>query len=398
MSDAITVVEGLDFIVSLAEGHVHPDDLDAARRAAAAARMRAGHLGATMVLALVGGTGSGKSSLLNALAGEEVASTSALRPHTAEPLAWVPEDAEPSLSQLLDRLGISQRVSQSRLPGLAILDMTDIDSVAFEHRARVEMLLPDVDVIVWVLDPEKYADPGLHSGFIAPLAGSSDRLVFVLNQIDRLASEAVDIVADDLAGLLVADGVADPVVFAVAAAPGSGSPLGVDLLEEHLVDRLDEKRVHLGKLIDDARSAARSLAGAAGVGAGGSLEFEDGWLALRDAVVTDYATGGGDGARLEALRLVEGMILRLSAEAGGLFGVRIRQTFEPARIEEEVAAAFAASAQSTDGAATLDSELQERIGAPLRKMLWERASLSAVVAGLAVDASQADRALGRVGD
>ena len=47
-----------------------------------------------------------------------------------------------------------------------------------------------------------------------------------------------------------------------------------------------------------------------------------------------------------------------------------------------------------DAAGLLDAELQERIGAPMRKLMWERASLSAVVAGIAVDASAAEAGLG----
>ena len=138
MSDAMTIVESLDLVVSLAAGHVHPEDLDGAREVANTARARAGHLGTTMVLALVGGTGSGKSSLLNALAGEEVASTSPVRPHTTEPMAWIPSRPAPSLSLLLDRLGIDRRMTHSRFEELAVLDMTDIDSIAASHRDLVE--------------------------------------------------------------------------------------------------------------------------------------------------------------------------------------------------------------------------------------------------------------------
>lgn len=395
MSDAITVVEGLDFVVSLADGHLHPDDLGRARATAANARLRAGHLGSTMVLALVGGTGSGKSSLLNALAGERIASTSPVRPHTTEPLALVPEAAEPGLRAMLDRLGVDEVVEQRRLPGFAVLDMTDVDSVAVEHKHRVERLLPEVDVVLWVLDPVKYADPGLHREFIAPLAESADRLVFVLNKVDQLDDEALDRVVEHLTSLLAADGIADPTVFETAADPPGGDPRGVEALASHLMERLDEKRVHIGKIVDDARAAARSVAGAAGVLGGGSLEFEERWDAVRAAIATEVAEGGGPATFEEALRLVEGLILRLSTDAGGAYGVRIRNSFSSRVIEAELAAAFELVRDSPDPTAAIDDELQARFGAPLRTLLWERASLSAVVAGLAVDASMVDEGLGR---
>src|SRR3954463_12609777 len=66
---------------------------------------RVGFPGDAYVLALVGGTGVGKSSLLNALAGGLVSTASARRPTTAEPVAWVPADEAAALRPLLDWLG-----------------------------------------------------------------------------------------------------------------------------------------------------------------------------------------------------------------------------------------------------------------------------------------------------
>ena len=66
---------------------VPTDDAEAIARDLAE---RLGFPAETYVLALVGGTGVGKSSLLNALAGSSVSDASARRPTTAEPLAWVP--------------------------------------------------------------------------------------------------------------------------------------------------------------------------------------------------------------------------------------------------------------------------------------------------------------------
>ena len=395
MSDAMTVVEGLDFVVSLAAGLVHPEDLDAARNVADAARARAGHLGTTMVLALVGGTGSGKSSLLNALAGEEVASTSPVRPHTTEPLAWIPSRTEPSLSLLLDRLGIGRRVTHNQFEQLAILDMTDIDSIAAGHRSLVERVMPEVDFVVWVLDPVKYADPVLHRDFIVRLADSSDRLIFVLNKVDRLDEANLKPVTDHLGRLLADDGIDQPVIFEVAADPPGGETRGIEELATHLRARLDEKRIHVGKIIDDARRVSRAVAGAAGVTAGGSLDFEERWLSVREMIVTDVDEGGGAAAVEEALRLIEGFILKLSTDAGGVFGSRLRHSFDPDRIETELLAALHQAAVGVDPDRDLDRQLQERFGAPLRILLWERASLAAVVAGLAVDATMVGESIGR---
>lgn len=408
MTDVAAIVDGLDLVVGLADGHLHPDDLAAARGAARRARDRVGHLGGTLVAALLGGTGAGKSSLLNALAGERIASTSAVRPHTTRPLAWVPRGAEPALGGLLDRVGIDHRVEQDRLPGVALLDMTDVDSLVEGHRHQVEAVLPMVDVGIWVLDPLKYAEGSLHRDFIRPAAASADRLIFVLNQVDRIPPDERGIVRSHLIEVLQGDGIGRPRVFEVASDPPIGPRIGVDALLSHLRERLDEKRVHLGRVVEDARITARRVARATGVSGGGSLEFEERWAQVLGSAVAALSTGGASvGVLEEVLRSVEHLVGTLSGIAGGAFGLRVRQAFNPDRIEREVLAAVAAMEEAapsggsaattlvrTTAATVVEQELQERIGAPLRTLLWERASLSAVVAGLSVDAEMADAHLG----
>lgn len=406
MTDVVSIVDGLDLVVGLAQDHLHPDDLRTARGSALTARGRVGHLGSTLVLAMLGGTGAGKSSLLNAIAGERIASTSAMRPHTMEPLAWIPTRAEASLRALLDRLEIRERVEQNRFPDLAMLDMVDVDSLVVSHRRRVEYLLPSIDVGVWVFDPVKYADAVVHKEFIAPNAHAADRLVFVLNQVDIMSADERSLMRDHLVALLIADGIERPVVFEVAADPIEGGPVGIDALVDHLVGRLDEKRVHLGRIIEDIRRAARVVAGATGIARGGSLDFERRWDAFREETVTRLAVDGPAVVAFEeALRSLDQVILRLSVDAGGPFGMRIRQSFGPDRLDAELRGAVdimesivprGRSGDALDperraeAAEVLDAQLQARIGAPLREIIWERASLSAVVAGLAVDTTMAE--------
>ena len=129
------------------------------------ARERIGFPGATYVLALAGGTGVGKSSLLNALAGLPVSAVRAVRPTTDEPIAWVAEDRREELGPLMSWLGVRQVAGHSdpSLSGVAVLDLPDIDSVQTAHRSRVDELLPRIDAVAWVVDPEKYDDERLHA-------------------------------------------------------------------------------------------------------------------------------------------------------------------------------------------------------------------------------------------
>ena len=165
----------------------------------------AGRLGfpaETYVLALVGGTGVGKSSLLNALAGTPVSDASARRPTTAHPVAWVPRSSRADLAGLLGWLGVPDDEvrdhGESALGDVAILDLPDLDSIEREHRERVEAILPRVDAVVWVTDPEKYHDAILHDDFLAEWLPRLDRQVVVLNKTDRLSADDAERVRRDL--------------------------------------------------------------------------------------------------------------------------------------------------------------------------------------------------------
>ncbi|MQY15063.1 hypothetical protein SRB5_52410 [Streptomyces sp. RB5] len=187
------------------------------------------------VVAVAGTTGSGKSSLFNALAGCALAEVGPRRPTTdeASACAWRgPQDDAPF--QLLERLGLPPRALRPQeddpaLRGLVLLDLPDFDSAVDTHRADVERLLGRVDAVVWVVDPEKYADAVLHERYLRPLAGYAEVTFVVLNQADRLPGAACDQVLDDLRRLLDEDGLAlgehgEPgaMVLAVSAQTGDG--------------------------------------------------------------------------------------------------------------------------------------------------------------------------------
>ena len=160
------------------------------------------------MLALAGGTGVGKSSVLNALAEVPVSPARALRPTTEHPLAWVANDAREELRPLLDWLGVERVVGHDRedLAGVAILDLPDVDSVRIEHRATVDALLPRIDAVAWVVDPEKYDDERLHE-YLRRLAPHAERMRFIFNKADRLDPGEQKMLVDDFRRRLAADGI-----------------------------------------------------------------------------------------------------------------------------------------------------------------------------------------------
>lgn len=217
-------VDALARAMDLLDGDLDAVTVDSLADVLLRAHERGGLDPATTVAALVGATGSGKSSLFNAVVGHDIVRTGVLRPTTTQALAAVRPGTE--AGALLDWVGIDQRVvvpSGTGLPdGLALVDLPDIDSVEDTNRELVERLAARVDLLVWVLDPQKYADDLIHSSWIAPLSDHAEVTVTVLSQVDRLRGPDREAVLGDLGRLLVADGVTDPLVLAVSSVTGEG--------------------------------------------------------------------------------------------------------------------------------------------------------------------------------
>ncbi|MFG2022670.1 YfjP family GTPase [Streptomyces sp. NPDC048825] len=270
---------------------------------AAAARRRLS--GQHTVVAIAGATGSGKSQLFNALAGVAISETGVRRPTTAAPIACSWSDGA---ATLIDRLGIPGRLrrrplqspeAEAQLRGLVLVDLPDHDSAAVQHREQVDRILGLVDAVIWVVDPEKYADAVLHERYLRPMAGHAEVTFVVLNQIDRLPGEAADLVLDDLRRLLDEDGIAlgeygEPGanVLAVSALTGKG----IGELREALGHFVAERGAAARRISADLDSAAARLwpVYANGRWAGLSEEARDEFAdRLADAV---GATAAGEAA------------------------------------------------------------------------------------------------------
>jgi GTP-binding protein EngB required for normal cell division len=196
------------------------------RRAGERLRLSGNHT----VVALAGGTGSGKSTLFNAMSGATFSPPGVTRPTTRHVHAcvWGMQGAAP----LLDWLGVQRRHRYARasaldsgeaaLNGLLLLDLPDHDSVVTASMAAVDRLSKLADMLIWVLDPQKYADAAVHNRYLIPLAGHAGVFTVVLNQIDTLTPEQAKDCEDDLRRLLDAEGLADTPLLPVSARTGAG--------------------------------------------------------------------------------------------------------------------------------------------------------------------------------
>ncbi|HEU4487656.1 MAG TPA: YfjP family GTPase, partial [Actinomycetota bacterium] len=177
-------LEALSEAVELGRGRLDPALIEQAAGVRARAGARLGHGTDLTVVALAGATGSGKSSLFNALAGFELAAVGVRRPTTGRPQACVWGQA--AADELLDWLGIAERHhlsgGEEGLDGMVLLDLPDHDSTEASHRIEVDRLVELVDLLVWVVDPQKYADAALHERYLRPLRGHSSVMVVGLNR------------------------------------------------------------------------------------------------------------------------------------------------------------------------------------------------------------------------
>ncbi|CAA9241876.1 MAG: putative ATP-binding membrane protein [uncultured Acidimicrobiales bacterium] len=222
---------------------------------------RLGHGLEHTVVALAGATGSGKSSLFNALAGEDLSRVGVTRPTTSTTHAcWWGPDA----SGLLDWLQVPRRhhaAADPDLSGLVLLDLPDHDSTAVEHRREVDRVVRVADVVVWVLDPQKYADRAVHEGYLRPLAHHAGVLLVVLHQADRLGPEQLAACRADLGRLLADEGL-EGVSLLTTSVRAEG---GTEPLRAALEERVQAHRSAIGRLEADLVAYADVL----GDGCGG---------------------------------------------------------------------------------------------------------------------------------
>src|SRR5215469_12686325 len=229
-------------------------------RAGERLRLSAGHT----VVALAGGTGSGKSALFNQLAGHEFSAVGVTRPVTREPHAcvWGTSGSGP----LLEWLGVPRRFRYGRgsaldggeaaMHGLILLDLPDHDSVVTGDANQVDRLVGMADLMVWVLDPQKYADAAVHRKYLVPLAGHSEVIAVVLNQSDLLSPADIEECVGDLRRLLDSEGLQEAAVVVTSAITGAG----LDQLRSLLVETVSERTATSARISADVDGIAAQFA------------------------------------------------------------------------------------------------------------------------------------------
>ena len=178
-----------------------------------------------LTVGLFGGTGVGKSTLMNALAGSTIASISHRRPHTEKVLIYRHNEADPLPALALTNVPWQEITHEAdAIRQILVCDLPDYDSVMDEHRERVLQFQEHLDVLVWVTSPEKYAD-GRFYEFLQRVPKAKQNFYFVLNKVDILFhGQSLETGYEQMARVLESfqehirgSGITEPLIYALAA-------------------------------------------------------------------------------------------------------------------------------------------------------------------------------------
>jgi len=170
-----------------------------------------------LVVGFFGGTGVGKSTLLNRFAGEPIARVSAERPTSSEITLYVHESV--SVTRLPSEFPMQRMRTQThrnnQYRSTLWIDMPDFDSVEHSNRELVEHWLPHIDVVIYVVSPDRYRDD---NGWRLLLKhGTKHAWLFVINHWDS----GDDRQREDFRQMLSSAGLANPILFCTDSSDGS---------------------------------------------------------------------------------------------------------------------------------------------------------------------------------
>jgi GTPase Era involved in 16S rRNA processing len=224
-----------------------------------------------VVTAIAGATGSGKSSLFNALIRFDLAPVGAIRPTTTTGLAcvWDPDHAA-GTTALLDRIGVSPinrvlrdtlldtapREPEPELAPLVLIDLPDHDSAVRAHRDETDRATAAADLLLFVTDPQKYADASWHERYLRQLDHHQETLVVILNKSDELSPADAQACARDLRRLLGESGLSDVPVLLTSTRTGEG----LQQLRDLMTTRIRRKQAALLRSHADVDRAATLIA------------------------------------------------------------------------------------------------------------------------------------------
>ncbi|MFC1835007.1 GTPase [Thermodesulfobacteriota bacterium] len=237
-----------------------------------------------IIVAIVGGTGTGKSTLFNSFVGKEISKVGTRRPCTLNAVAWIPAPWReqfsrcslfngPAAGEENDSCGPMTIVGHQdgAMTGLILVDTPDFDSVEVSNRRVAEDCFIVSDAMIFVTSQEKYGDLsgrevreqasrwGKTSLFVMNKVVSQSAFDDFRNSLEPAGQENTKIVpverVDSLPHLI--PGLRERPEFAVIFNMGPDSDQGQALRREELA-RLQEQAAHRLEALEEGLEAAVS--------------------------------------------------------------------------------------------------------------------------------------------
>ncbi|MGE0683597.1 MAG: GTPase [Candidatus Binatia bacterium] len=296
-----------------------------------------------LVVMLCGPTAVGKSSLINALAGEEI-SRPGLGAMTKAAVLYVHEQDDPSrlfeygeaIGQLARQPHAIVRHQRDELLHKVLIDTPDIDSVMRQHRELTAALVHAADLVLFIVSPEKYKT--LDAMRWVAQQRAQRALAFVLNKWDRegigLQYDRREEVVNDYQQVLAESGFQAPVLFKVSSLVDAQSRHSGNGMAERREEQLEELKAWLeagldrsaSKMIQNRRRrvAWGRIAAALAVVVPSSIRGE-GWVSTAAKTITDSLREGRALARTAIAAVAADFIDRtMWPSTPGLFGIYAR--------------------------------------------------------------------------
>ena len=203
-----------------------------------------------LIVAFMGGTGVGKSTLLNRLAGKAIAQAGIVRPTSKEvtlyhhhSISLNPHDGLP-----LDHIKLAHHHDDHK-KNLVWIDMPDFDSTEHSNKQLVLQWLPHIDVLIYVVSPERYRDEKAWRLLLAE--GAKHAWLFVINQWDRGQTAQYD----DFCQQLHKAGFNAPIIYTTACTDSPQTDQFAELettisrlANSHTIDQLEQRGLQVRKL------------------------------------------------------------------------------------------------------------------------------------------------------
>ncbi len=163
----------------------------------------------SLIVAFMGGTGVGKSSLLNRLSGQSIAKTGIERPTSREVSLYYHQSQNlQNLPELLSSETVNRQAHlKTQHKNIIWVDMPDFDSIEQANKHLVLQWLPQIDVLIYVVSPDRYRDQAAWKLLLSE--GQKHGWIFVFNQWDLAHPEQYQ----DFESQLSTAGFKNPFIF-----------------------------------------------------------------------------------------------------------------------------------------------------------------------------------------